>query len=71
MTEREPLQCPSGSEWGVRRIQGQKENVDNDAQGVPPEYEEGFSCAVTKHWDRLPREVKILIHWRYPRTSWT
>lgn len=46
---------------------GQEQWAENDAQKIPPGYEEKLlSCAVSGHWNRLSR-AWILPHWRYSR----
>lgn len=38
------------------RTGGTGKGQETDAQQVPPGQEEELPCAVTEHWDRLPRE---------------
>lgn len=35
---------------------GPEAAIGPDAQEVPPEHGQELSCAVTKHWNRFPRE---------------
>ncbi|RMB93967.1 hypothetical protein DUI87_29552 [Hirundo rustica rustica] len=45
---------PGSAQWGP--AMRQEEWAGTDAQEVPPEHEEELLCAVTEHWNRLPRE---------------